>query len=70
MAGLYIHLRRKLENVSARNVIYVNTAAAPNPAEAIPTTGLNYSNVVLGVTAPTNGHLYNDVVLQTELALY
>ena len=68
MAGLYIlHLRRKLENVSASNVIYANTAV-PNPAKTIPTTEHNYDNVVLRVTSATNGHLYNDVVIQTEPA--
>ena len=69
MAGLYIlHLRRKLENVSASNVIYANTAV-PNPAKTIPTTEHNYDNIVLRVTSPTTGHLYNDVVLQTEPVL-
>ena len=76
LGGRYIfRARRKQDNLSRGNLIYVNTAVS-NPTDVTTDTGLKNDEVVLheitsrrpSYVNTTPGHLYNDVVLPAEPA--
>ena len=54
---------RKQENISAGNVVYVNTAVPDHTAKNTPTAKNNYDNVVLHVTLEDAHYIDNTITI-------
>ena len=64
LSAFYIlQSRRKQENISVGNVVYVNTAVPDHTAEYTPTAENNYDNVVLHVTSEDANYIDNTITI-------